>query len=339
MEEQIGLFLRDLLDKQKVEEQDLMVIEDTQNTKKCTVRDFISSITANGDDEQPATYRIYSSKKIQDLLDEITGKLPGDDPDSVGLTVEDLNRIKADVTYVDQIKDALLLKIEDTSLSDAVLEEIDSKRDKNTKLTWTDFDISSDEYKIRLENLSQSVLDAMLGATPIPTNRAPKGGWVTEDIADYAIKFKKLGDHYRYGGHFVEGNINEFLDEGDYTLGYKVLGLPKEDPNDKEMRLLHVTRTGNGIIKQVVEYTNDLEYRPIYRRIAAENRIRMAPFIKVEEINQKFLINRTMLSEDFNNCGEIENCDLFSVTKEGHYITGNGVLNLPHRNGPFLVDM
>ena len=51
----------------------------------------------------------------------------------------------------------------------------------------------------------------MTGGTPIPSNRPPKGGWVTEDIADEAINFNKLSDIYSYGGHYIEGNINDFV--------------------------------------------------------------------------------------------------------------------------------
>lgn len=335
MEKTIGIYIEHLLEKKTVNENDIMIIEDSQNTKKITVRDFVQSMVK--DDELPTRYRIYSAEKIQNMIDDLETVLTKG-IGSMNSALQAMDKQKADIVYVDAIKDALIEEIETKSNSDAMLEMIEAKRDKETKLTWLDFDMSSDEYKIKLQNLSQEVIDSILGGTPIPTNRAPRGGWVYEDIADKAIKFKKLSDDYRYGGHHVEGDINEFIEDGVYTLGANIIGLPKEDPNDKEIRLLTVTRTGNDIIKQVVEYVNDLVYRPIYRRVCTINRLRVTDFIKVEEINDKFQAGRDVLSQSFNNCGVLENCDIFSIEKDGQYLTGEGVLNLP-TNDTFLVDI
>lgn len=332
----VEIYVRDLLYKEIIDETDLMIIEDSQNTKYTTVRDFTKSIIK--DDDIPTKYRIYSSLKIQEMMDDLKEYL------TVGVgQVQDiakkLDDKKEDKTKVEEIRQALIAQIELKADNSVVIDALETKRDKNTKIPATDLDTSSDDKKIKLENLSIEVLDAMVGGTPIPTNRAPKGGWVTEDIADGAIVFNKLASDYNYGGHFVEGNINEFVKSGIYTLGSNVIGLPKEKENDNEVRLLTVEVTGTDIIKQKVEYINDLEYRPIYRRVSTINRLRVTDFIRVEEINSKFKASRVFLSDDFNNAGVLENCDLFKVTKEGHYLAMDSVDNLPTNNRTFEVDI
>lgn len=332
----IKLFIRDLLEKKIIEESDIMIIEDSDNTKRVTVENFVKSITK--DDDIPTRYRIYSSEKVQSMIDDLETFLE----DGVGEThrlVEELDKKKADRIELVNLKDALILELNKMANSDKMIEMIESKRDKNVKITVDDLDTSSDEVKLGLDNFKTEVLNYMIGGTPIPSNRPPKGGWVTEDIADRAINFRKLADDYRYGGHFIEGNINEFVKDGIYTLGSKVLGLPKEDEDDEnQVRLLTVTVTENDIIKQVVEYVNDLKYRPIYRRVATRNRLRVTEFIRVEEINNKFKAHRDLLSDDFNNCGELSGCDIFAITKEGHYLTDNTVTNMP-TFGTYEVDI
>lgn len=332
----IKLFIRDLLEKKVIEESDIMIIEDSDNTKRVTVENFVKSITK--DDDIPTRYRIYSSEKVQSMIDDLETFLE----DGVGEThrlVEELDKSKADRIELVNLKDALILELNKMANSDKMIEMIESKRDKNIKITVDDLDTSSDEVKLGLDNFKTEVLDYMIGGRPIPSNRPPKGGWVTEDIADRAINFRKLADDYRYGGHFIEGNINEFVKDGIYTLGSKVLGLPKEDEDDEnQVRLLTVTVTENNIIKQVVEYVNDLKYRPIYRRVATRNRLRVTEFIRVEEINNKFKAHRDLLSDDFNNCGELSGCDIFTITKEGHYLTDNTVTNMP-TFGTYEVDI
>ena len=329
-EASIKIFIRDLLRKEVIEEDDLIIIEDAQNTKHTTVRDFVRSIIK--DDDVPTNYRIYSSKKIQEMIDEISGRVDI----GVGQVQELIHRLdtkKADREELKALEDTLIAEIDKRADTTVIMEAIDKKMDKDHKFTADDFDISSDDKKIKLENLSDEVKQFMTGAIPIPSNRPPRGGWVTEDIADGAITFGKLDKSYRFGGHFIEGNINEFTKEGIYTLGSKVVGLPMEEEGDtNQVRLLTVEITDNNYIKQKVEYLNDLQYRPIYRRVCALNRLRVTDFIRVEEINDKFKAHRGTLSDDFNNCGELFSCDLFTITREGHYIADESVTNLPTRS-------
>lgn len=328
----ISIYIRDLLQKEVISEEDLMIIEDTQNTKCCLVRDFLRS--AIKDNDVPTEYRIYSSLKIQNMIDELKVFLD-ENVGQIQALVKTFDEKKADREELEKMEEALLAVIEEKGDNTVIMEILETKRDKNVKITRDDMDTSSDDKKLGLENLSKEVLDAMTGGAPIPSNRPPKGGWVTEDIADEAINFNKLSDIYSYGGHYIEGNINDFVKTGIYTLGPDVIGLPKDpdDPeDDSELRLLFVDATENDIIKQKVEYINDLKYRPIYRRVATRTRLRVTEFIRVEEINDKFKAGRDLLSEDFNNCGTLSDVDLFTITKEGHYYCDNTVANLPTKD-------
>lgn len=325
----IAIYIRDLIQKEYISEEDLMIIEDAQNTKCCLVRDFLRS--AIKDNDVPTEYRIYSSLKIQTMIDELKTFLEK----GVGQVqdlVKKLDGKKADRTELEELEESLLAIINDKGDTTIIMEILESKRDKNVKIKRSDMDTSSDEAKLGLENLSKEVLDAMTGGTAIPSNRPPKGGWVTEDLADAAVNRTKLSDTYSYGGHFIEGNINDFVKTGCYTLGPDVLGLPKnedDEEDDSELRLLFVDATDNDIIKQRVEYINDLKYRPIYRRTATRTRLRVTEFTKVEEINDKFKAHRDILSDDFANCGDLSGVDLFTITREGHYYCDNTVTNLP----------
>lgn len=333
----IKIYIRDLIEKEVIEETDIMIIEDAQNTKKVTVQNFLRS--AIKDDDIPTRYRIYSSEKIQNMINNLEEYLVRG-VGEIHNTAEILDDKKADKEELNTLKEALLAEINEMANNEDVLAMINSKMDKTYKIKKGDMNTSSDEYKLGLENFSEEVLEYMRGGTPIPSNRPPKGGWVTEDIADEAITFKKLSEDYRYGGHFIEGDINEFVKDGIYTLGSKVVGVPKEfEDDDKQIRLLTVEVTENDIIKQRIEYVNDLNYRPIYRRVCTRNRLRVTEFIRVEELNDKFKAHRQLLSDDFNNCGTISNCSIFSITREGHYLADGTVTDLPILGDTYEVDI
>ena len=76
--------------------------------------------------------------------------------------------------------------------------EIDSrlnaKRDKAVKLTANDLDISSDQSKIQLANLSEEVKQAMAGSTPIYASVAD-GAVTSEKYADNSLLYNKLRDN------------------------------------------------------------------------------------------------------------------------------------------------
>lgn len=333
----VSLYIRDLIHKEVLEEEDIIIIEDVQNTKYTTVREFTNSIIK--DDDVPTKYRIYSSLKVKEMISELENKVHKG-IDQTNDLFEKFDISKADKSQVKELEKALILEIEKCANKEVILSILDTKRDKNTKITSSDLDTSNDDNKIKLENLSREVFDAITGATPLPSNRPPVGGWITEDFADESIMYNKLAKSYNFGGHYIEGDINNFIKSGIYLLGASIIGLPYNESSDvNELRLLYVDRfelDDEVYIKQRIEYINDLRYRPIYRRVANKNRLHVTPFIKVEEINNKFKVHRDLLSDDFNNTGVLSNCDIFSINKEGNYIADETVYNLPSNDKYYI---
>jgi lysophospholipase L1-like esterase len=98
--------------------------------------------------------------------------------DRIGIlfnNITDLQNQKSDKTYVD--------------------DQLSSKRDKATKITNADLDISEDDNKIKLINLSDEVLQAMTGTTPV--NSTPSNNSTTrEKIAIKAVHEEHLSETY-----------------------------------------------------------------------------------------------------------------------------------------------
>ena len=59
----IGVFIDDLLEKEKIDDFDLLLAEDNENTKKVTFRNLRTSLVE--DDESPSNFRIYSSESTK----------------------------------------------------------------------------------------------------------------------------------------------------------------------------------------------------------------------------------------------------------------------------------
>lgn len=251
---------KDLLEKTNLNETDIFIVQDDQNTKKVTLRNFILSIIK--DNELATEYRIYSAAKIQKMIDTID-KYCTDGIGNVQNDITNLERFKATKEELEALKTELLDIIDDKTDMEVINQLLDQKMPKDYKLKASDLDISADEFKIKLENLSQEVIDSMIGAEPIPTNRAPVGGWVTEDIADRAINANKLADNYESVAHITEGNLNEIIKAGLYLIGSNVLNLPKESDDDTATRIMRVERTADEYITQTVYYTDDMAYHPI----------------------------------------------------------------------------
>ena len=336
MSEERSIHIQDLLEKNKLDESDILIVQDTENTKQVTLRNLIISMIK--DNDVPTNYRIYSSEKIQGMIDTLEKYLEK----GVGLInneVEKLQKDKVSNDTLEKLKDELQKELDDRVVAEEFNKALDGKRDKNTKLNCNDFDTSSDSAKIKLENLSEEVILAMTGNTiVIPTNKAPIGGWVREDLADGLINFNKLDPSYRFAGIIKEGNINELTEDGVYLLGSGVLGLPKMDNETEDnSRILDVTRIGDTLIMQSVYYCNDSEDRPIFRRKGNINRLHVIDFNEVHEVTDTFKVSRNMLSDDFGDCGIIDSGSVFTIRKEGNYYATKNVKDLPEENTNFMV--
>jgi hypothetical protein len=126
--------------------------------------------------------------------------------DKIGILssdITDLQSQKADITYVDN--------------------QLSTKRDKATKITNADLDISSDANKIKLVNLSDEVLQAMAGTTPVNVTPGPNS--VTQEkIAPGAVTLDKIAEAVRGKNLFnkdtVTNNAYIVYDNGQIVTGH-----------------------------------------------------------------------------------------------------------------------
>jgi len=83
----IGVFIDDLLEKEKIDDFDLLLAEDNENTKKVTFRNLRTSLVE--DDESPSNFRIYSSEKVQKMID-----------DSRAMYINDIGSMHEDIEHL-----------------------------------------------------------------------------------------------------------------------------------------------------------------------------------------------------------------------------------------------
>lgn len=327
--------ISDMLAKTSLNDTDLLIVEDTQNTKKMTIIEFVKNIIK--DNDVPTEYRLWSSLKLQTVIDTMQEQLD----DGIGKLQNDMGVLEETTATIQQLKDLkdeldkqLMLK---ANSADMVI-ELDKKRNTSDKIKASDLDISSDDSKIKLENLSSEVITAMVGGISVPTNKAPIGGWVTEDFADMSITANKLAENYRYLANVTEGNINNLTRDGLYLLGSNVLNLPKYDPDETDLRYMEVTRIADDYVIQRVYYIDNVEERPMYERKATIGSLYVTDFVEKWDVTTDFKIGRNMLKEDFSNNGVISSGSVFLLRDEGYYYVQSTASDLPTVND-YMVDV
>lgn len=334
------LGLHELVVKSNLSDTDIFVVQDDENTKQISFRDFRDSLI--DDNELPSTHRIYSSQKLDAAIQDFKHILNRD----IGKVQNEIDKIAGEYISPEDVDK----KIEEFSKTVPVIDDVEllkrvlgTKRDQSVPINSNDLDTSSDEKKIQIKNLSNSVIAAMTGTTSITPPAVPEGGWVQEDIANYSINGAKLATQYRYRGHFPDGNINNFTRDGLYLLGASVEGLPKYDINEKdEDRLLEVFNYGpNNYIIQKVYYAleSGKDVRPYYERKSLLNRLHVTNFVAKYEVTDKFKITRNVLEDNILNMGEITEDDLTNITVDGDYLVRAGVKNLPNTEDDFTVSI
>ena len=268
MAEEINkLGLHELIEKTNLSDEDIIVVQDNENTKRVSFRNLRDSLI--DDNELPSTHRIYSSQKLNEAIEDFQKQLDYD----IGKVENEIQKIADDYISPKEVDEKIKeFSKEVAGLADTetLKQALETKRDKSILINCDDLDISSDEKKIQLRNLSNSVLAAMTGSTPVAVPSVPEGGWVMEDIANGAINGAKLATQYRYKGHYPDGDINNFTKDGLYLLGASVEGLPAygDEANDQD-RLLEVFNYGpNNYIIQKVYYTEDKgeDVKPVFVR-------------------------------------------------------------------------
>lgn len=341
MAEEINkLGLHELIEKTKLNDTDILVIQDDENTKRVSFGNIRDSLI--DDNELPSTHRMYSSQKLHDAIENFQKQLDYD----IGKVENDIAKISenyATTEIVDNKIDKFSENIPTLAETDIIKRALESKRNTSDLLTCNDLDTSEDEKKIQLKNLSNSVLAAMTGTTSVVAHSIPEGGWVQEDIANGSINGAKLSTQYRYRGHYPNGDINNFTKDGLYLLGASVEGLPKYDELDNNQdRLLEVLNYGpDNYIIQRVYYTVDLgkDVRPIYERKSLLSRLHVSKFVAKYEVSDSFKITRNTIEDNVFDMGVIDTGDLFKIKTDGDYLVKAGVKNLPNSEYDFTVSV
>lgn len=326
----VGIFITDLLEKERIDDTDILLVEDLENTKRVLFRNFRISLIS--DKEAPANYRIYSSQKVQQLIDDIKDSVS----DGIGGMEEDIqNLIKDKVSHKEL--DAAIAEIDAKKLDkvdlDPVIQELENTRKKSVPITGQDLAYGNEDEKIHLKHLGADILDAMTGKTPITPPSVPTGGWRGDDLADGSISARKLTKDYTYRGSYPEGNLNRLVESGVYEVAATVEGVPHYGEDMDETRLLEVIRYGTDgkyIIQRVYYKEYSSEVRPYFERKGLFQKLSILDFVAHFEISEVNKVESDLLGDRYNNRGKLSEGDLFLDTKaDGNYLCESTVKNLP----------
>lgn len=326
----VGIFITDLLEKERIDDTDILLVEDLENTKKVLFRNFRISLIS--DKEAPANYRIYSSQKVHQLIDEIRDSVS----DGIGGMEEDIqNLIKDKVSHKEL--DAAIAEIDAKKLDkvdlDPVIQELENTRKKSVPITGQDLAYGNEDEKIHLKHLGADILDAMTGKTPITPPSVPTGGWRGDDLADGSISARKLTKDYTYRGSYPEGNLNRLVESGVYEVAATVEGVPHYGEDMDETRLLEVIRYGTDgkyIIQRVYYKEYSSEVRPYFERKGLFQKLSILDFVAHFEISEVNKVESDLLGDRYNNRGKLSEGDLFLDTKaDGNYLCESTIKNLP----------
>lgn len=324
-----GIFVSDLLEKTSLDDTDILILEDTENTKKVLFRNLRASLI--DDKESPANYRIYSSEKVQSLIDEVlqaiidnTGDMKGD--------IEDLKTDK--VTYKDlniAITELDNKKLDKTSL-DPVIQELEGTRKISEPITGKDLAYGTEDEKIHLQHLGSDILDAMTGKTEVSIPSVPTGGWTGDDLANGSIGALKLKKDFMYRGSYPEGDLNRLVETGYYEVAATVTGVPHYGDDMDETRLLEVIRYGvdsKYIIQRVYYKEESDEPRPYFERKGLFNKLSILEFHPHFEVTENNKVESDLLGDHYNNRGVLTEGNLFEIDVDGNYLCEATVKNLP----------
>ena len=324
-----GIFVSDLLEKTSLDDTDILMLEDTENTKKVLFRNLRASLI--DDKESPANYRIYSSEKVQSLIDEVlqaiidnTGDMKGD--------IEDLKTNK--VTYKDlniAIAELDNKKLDKTSL-DPVIQELEGTRKISEPITGKDLAYGTEDEKIHLQHLGSDILDAMTGKTEVSIPSVPTGGWTGDDLANGSIGALKLKKDFMYRGSYPEGDLNRLVETGYYEVAATVTGVPHYGDDMDETRLLEVIRYGvdsKYIIQRVYYKEESDEQRPYFERKGLFNKLSILEFHPHFEVTENNKVESDLLGDHYNNRGVLTEGNLFEIDVDGNYLCEATVKNLP----------
>lgn len=325
----IGVFIDDLLEKEKIDDFDLLLAEDNENTKKVTFRNVRTSLVE--DDESPSNFRIYSSEKVQKMIDD-SRAMYINDIGSMHEDIEHLGAAKVDITKFEEV----MKKFDNEKIGQAtyneILQALDNKRNKTDLITSADIETGNDADKIHIENLGLDVLAAMTGNTKVTVPSVPLGGWVSEDLANNSIIALKLAKDYNYRGTYPEGDLNRFVSTGYYEVAATVTGVPHYGDDMDETRLLEVIRYGTDgkyIIQRVYYKENSEELRPYFERKGLFAKLSILQFTAHFEVTEDNKISSSTLGDKYNNRGTLTTGSVFSITADGNYMVQKTCADIP----------
>ena len=325
----IGIFISDLLEKTRLDDTDVLIAEDLENTKKVMFRNLRISLI--DDKEAPANYRIYSSEKVQQLIDEVSKSVT----DGVGGIQGDIEELKADKVSQKELDAAIAeidkKKLDKTSL-DPVIQELENTRKLSVPITGQDLAYGTEDEKIHLKHLGSDILDAMTGKTAITPPSVPTGGWTGDDLANGSISAIKLKKDFMFRGSYPEGDINRLVETGYYEVAATVTGVPHYGDDMDETRLLEVIRYGvdaKYIIQRVYYKEESDEPRPYFERKGLFNKLAILEFHPHFEVTENNKVESDLLGDHYNNRGLLTEGDLFEIDVDGNYLCDSTVKNLP----------
>lgn len=327
----IGVGIVDLLVKEKVLDSDLLIVEDDENTKQVTFRNLRLSFI--DDESLPANFRIYSSAKIQKMIDDAKLVYIND----IGSMHEDIDYLKNNKVDNDTFSETLA-KFDKEKIGqldyEKLKEELDNTRKITVPITCADLSTATDAEKIHIEHLGLDVLSAMTGNTKVTVPSVPLGGWVSEDLANGSITSLKLSKDFMFRGTYPEGDLNRLVETGYYEVAATVEGVPHYGYDMDETRLLEVIRYGKDgkyIIQRVYYKETSEELRPYFERKGLFQRLSILKFTAHFEITDANKVNTDTLGDEYNNRGHMAEGNIFEVTASGNYCCEPAVKGLPTR--------
>ena len=327
----VGIFIRDLLEKTRVDDTDVMIIEDTENTKKVMFRNLRISLVE--DNESPASHRIYSSLKVQQMIDDITKKVT----DGVGGVQGDIEELQKDKVSKKELDDAIA-EIDEKKFDkidiNPIVEELENTRKRSDPITGKDLAYGTEDEKIHIKHLGSDILDAMTGKTQVSIPSVPTGGWTGDDLANESIGAIKLKKNYNFRGNYqdTDGNVNRLVYSGYYEVASSVPGLPHYGDDTDETRLVQVIRYGDNdkwIIQRCFYKEESDEIRPWFERRGLFAKLSILEWIPHYEITTNNKVASDLLSDHYNNRGKMTEGDLFEVDVDGNWLCEPEVKNLP----------
>lgn len=335
----IGIFVEDLLEKRTIGDNDYMIVEDTENTKKIKLRNIKSSLIS--DNESPADFRLFSSQKVSQMCEEISKKFVLD-YGSIEEDIENINRRMLTRADLDIEINRIDEKKMDKTAMDNIIFELEGTRKKSDKITGADIAYGTDAEKLHMQHLGSDILDAMTGHTQVSIPSVPLGGWTGDDMANGSIGAIKLRKDFSYRGNYIEGNLNRLVESGYYEVASTVEGVPHFGDDMDETRLLEVIRYGRDgkyIIQRVYykEYTGIP--RPYYERKGEFSKLSILEFVENWNLSNMDRIESALLGDHYNNRGALTNCSLFSVKSDGNYLCDTTVTGVPVSGFKYMVSV